>query len=163
MMLVRIAEASAPQAERKPPMTFRWMTEGRKSRSELLLVGSTSDRLRKTYRLSRCVRYRCWSRVASVFGATERSNTSRSVPFAISVRRRANVAGVTCARSWCRRIHRAAAHLLPDRGVRWPGSVDQSSQGVLDPTLTHLRPEQISTQLDQPRIADVVPLVQVAQ
>jgi hypothetical protein len=43
-MVVRMAEASAPQAERKPPMTLRWMTDGRRSRSELLLVGSTSSR-----------------------------------------------------------------------------------------------------------------------
>jgi hypothetical protein len=43
-MLERMADASAPQAERKLPMTLRWMTEGRRSRSELLLVGSTSSR-----------------------------------------------------------------------------------------------------------------------
>ena len=54
-MLARMAEASAPQSERKPPMTLRWMTEGRRSRSELLLVGSTSSRSRKTNRLPRWV------------------------------------------------------------------------------------------------------------
>jgi hypothetical protein len=40
-MLDRIAEAPAPQADRKAPTTLRWMTEGRRSRSKLLLVGST--------------------------------------------------------------------------------------------------------------------------
>jgi hypothetical protein len=44
-MAVRMAEASAPQAERKPPITLWWMTDGRRSRSELLLVGSTCERL----------------------------------------------------------------------------------------------------------------------
>ena len=58
-MVVRMVEASEPQAERKPPMTLRLMTEGRRSRSELLLVGSTSSRCRKTYRLSRWMRERC--------------------------------------------------------------------------------------------------------
>jgi putative ABC transport system permease protein len=62
-MVERLAEASAPQAEREPPMTLRWMTEGRRSRSEPLVVGSTHSlrsgqaaRCRKTYRLSRWVR-----------------------------------------------------------------------------------------------------------
>src|SRR3954470_20110764 len=39
-MLVRMAEASAPQSERNPPMTLRWMTDGRRSRSELLSTSS---------------------------------------------------------------------------------------------------------------------------
>jgi hypothetical protein len=40
-MVVRMTEASAPQAERQAPLTVRGMTEGRRSRSELVVVGST--------------------------------------------------------------------------------------------------------------------------
>jgi len=40
-----MADASAPQSERYPPMTLRWMTAGHRSRSELLLVGSTSSQM----------------------------------------------------------------------------------------------------------------------
>ena len=57
-MLERMAEASAPQAERKPPMTSRSMSDRRRSRSGMLLVGSTSSPCRKAHRLSRRVRYR---------------------------------------------------------------------------------------------------------
>lgn len=38
----------APQSERKPPVTLRNTTEGRISRSEMLLVAGTSRFVRKT-------------------------------------------------------------------------------------------------------------------
>src|SRR5690242_12993197 len=53
---VKMAEMSAPSWERKPPVTLRWMTEGRRSCSEALLVGGTSGRSKKTKRRARCSR-----------------------------------------------------------------------------------------------------------
>src|SRR3954453_11031733 len=49
---VKMAEMSAPSWERKPPVTLRWMTDGRRSCSEALFVGGTSGRSKKTNRLA---------------------------------------------------------------------------------------------------------------
>ena len=56
------APGAAPRVERSPPVTGSWMTLVRRSRSELVSVGSTSSRLRQTNRVSRWRRSRCWSR-----------------------------------------------------------------------------------------------------
>ncbi len=73
----RAANAFAPHSERKQPITFRWMTEGRNARSATLLVGSTSLRYKNTNSLSRCLRYRFASASHRVgrgfFGAAGRS------------------------------------------------------------------------------------------
>ena len=45
-----------PQAERKPPVTFRYTTIGRRSRSLPLLSGGASGCSRKVNRLSRTAR-----------------------------------------------------------------------------------------------------------
>jgi hypothetical protein len=51
---VKMAETSSPSCERKPPVALRWMTDGRKSCSEALLVGGRFGRSKKTNRLARC-------------------------------------------------------------------------------------------------------------
>ena len=53
--------------------------------------------------------------------------------------------------------------VLPDRRVRRPGPLDQPPQGVLDPALADREPEHVPTDLHQPLVADVMPLVEVAQ
>src|SRR5688572_29438840 len=58
---------------------------------------------------------------------------------------------------------RAATDLLADRRVRRSGALDQPPQGVLDPTLADREPEHVPTDLHQPLVADVMPLVEVRE
>src|SRR5437763_14946796 len=52
------AQRSGPQAERNPPVTLRYTTIGRRSRSLPLLSGGASGCSRKVNRLSRTARWR---------------------------------------------------------------------------------------------------------
>ena len=71
------AYASAPHWERKPPVTLRWITAGRKARSHALLWAGTCGSAKNTNKCWRCLRYRLskgWAAGLRTWRPSNRSN-----------------------------------------------------------------------------------------